>query len=65
MEIDVEQVVLNPVWIAESEWHLHDLASLYGRWLQATFDVADDFPETQALSAHSRLVVDVNHRAVG
>src|SRR5689334_17389937 len=33
MEIDIEQVVLNPIRIPKPEGHLHDLASLYGRWV--------------------------------
>ncbi|MDT4856059.1 hypothetical protein FQZ97_904350 [compost metagenome] len=64
MEVDVEQIVLDPVWVSQAEWHLHDLPTERRRSIEPAFDMTYDIPETEALPLHGRLVVDVDHRAV-
>ncbi|MNM80050.1 hypothetical protein D3C81_920000 [compost metagenome] len=64
MEVDVEQVIVHHVRIAESERYLDDFPAKRRRNIEPAFDMPDDVAETEALPLHRRLVVDVEHRAM-
>ncbi|MNJ23465.1 hypothetical protein D3C77_178510 [compost metagenome] len=64
VEVDVEQVILHPVGVAQAEGHLDDLALEHRRDVQALADMLDDLPKAQVLPLDRGLVVDVDHGAV-
>ncbi|MCY1294568.1 hypothetical protein D9M70_438690 [compost metagenome] len=64
VEVDVEQVVLDPVGVAEAEGHLDDLALEHRRHVEAFPDMSDDLAEAETLPLHRGLIVDVDHGAM-
>ncbi|MCY1352705.1 hypothetical protein D9M69_390170 [compost metagenome] len=64
VEVEVEQVVLDPVRIAEAEGHLDDPALEHRRHVEAFRNMPDDLAEAEALTLHRGLVVDVDHGAM-
>ncbi|MNT58693.1 hypothetical protein D3C72_1961500 [compost metagenome] len=64
VEVDVEQIVLHPIGIAETEGHLDDLALEHWRNVEAIRDMVDDLPKTESLPLYRGLIVDVDHGAV-
>ncbi|MND95374.1 hypothetical protein D3C77_341800 [compost metagenome] len=64
VEVDVEQVVLHPVGVAEAKGHLDDLAFEHWRDVETIRDMVDDLPKAESLPLYRGLIVDVDHGAV-